>query len=422
MKEVLYRLLDEGKTQFHVVAESERILLEYGGIQLDMAEKWNIEGGRVYYVKPYPSMLVAFSACTKEHIARLNIGLSHTDFPMLKIKTSPDMTREGYRMLNVESYGGLIQETWFDRPLSVAGKVVVSSDDPFAPEVHLCDFKKAMCVIPSLAPHLRDKSGSEKMNVQKELIPLMGLSGESESEDRLLSNVAKLLDVDEDNILDYDLYLYNMNERCVIGDKDELILSPRLDNITSVAALVSAMKNTSDENINIIALFDNEEIGSRSKQGADSVLLSQIVERILGDMNIAEGDRRRLLSQAFMMSLDVAHGTHPNYPEKSDPTNSIVLGKGVTLKSSASQRYVSDSEAAAVILALSRKYDVPVQRQVNRSGMPGGQTLGPIASSFIPVRAVDMGVPVLAMHSAAELGCLKDYEALCEMVRCVFEE
>lgn len=373
MIDTLCRLLDAGVTQFHVVKECEDILTANDYRKLDMGECWELTAGGRYYVKPYPSMLVAFVTGDVPEYGRLNIGLAHTDFPMLKIKTNPDMNRCGYQTINVEPYGGLIRETWFDRPLGIAGKVMVQTGDPFKPETYLYDSERAMCIIPSLAPHLKKDSTGDKMNVQKELIPIYGLNGHEVKNGDILKYVAGNLGLLEDDMLDYDLYLYN------------------------------------------------EEIGSRSKQGADSVLLSDIVDRIFDGLNMEERDKRRIKRDAFMLSLDVAHATHPNYSEKSDPTNQIVMGHGVALKSSASQRYVSDSEASAVIMALARKHDLKVQRQVNRSGMAGGQTLGPIASSYIPVRAVDMGIPILAMHSAVELGSAEDYIQLENVCAAVFE-
>ena len=241
---------------------------------------------------------------------------------------------------------------------------------------------------------------------------------------KLVQRLAKADDLGllKDDILDYDLYLYNMDDMEVVGAEKDMIASPRLDNVTSVAALVDTMCRAEKGNcINVISLFDNEEIGSRSKQGADSVLLSEIIYRLMKGLDMEENDRRRIMRDAFMLSLDVAHATHPNYSEKSDPTNQIIMGHGVALKSSASQRYVSDSAAAAVIMALARKNGIKVQRQVNRSGMAGGQTLGPIASSYLPVRAVDMGIPILAMHSAVELGSAEDYSQLEKICSAVFE-
>lgn len=423
MTDTLLRLLDRGVTQFHVVHECEEILVENGCKKLDMGSVWSLAAGGRYYVTPYPSMLVTFSVPESVRIERMNIGLAHTDFPMLKLKSRPDMSREGYMTLNVEPYGGLLKDTWFDRSLGIAGKVMLETGDAFAPKMVLYKSGRALCVVPSLAPHLRKNDAGTPMDVQKELIPVCGMNGSPKEKEDIISLVAQELGVPEDDILDYDLYLYNTDKPDFAGVRGDMISSPRIDNVSSVAALISAMSSTETgsgaANINIIALFDNEEIGSRSKQGADSVLLSDIVKRVL-ESAAPEEDRYRLMQNAFMLSLDVAHACHPNYPEKSDPTNKIIMGEGVALKTSAGQRYVSDSEAAAVIVSLARRHGIRVQRQVNRSGMPGGQTLGPIASSYLPVRAVDMGMPILAMHSARELACVRDYEELLRLCLVLF--
>ena len=280
MIDTLCRLLDAGVTQFHVVRECEAVLQDHGYRELDIGECWDLTVGGRYYVKPYPSMLVAFAAGEMPEYGRLNIGLAHTDFPMLKIKTQPDMNRSGYQTLNVEPYGGLIKETWFDRPLGIAGKVMAQTTDPFRPKTYLYDSERAMCIVPSLAPHLRKDAPGEKMNVQKELIPVYGLDGQKVKDKDILQYVADDLGLLKDDILDYDLYLYNMDGMEIVGADKDMIASPRLDNITSVSALVDTMcRETNGNNTNVIALFDNEEIGSRSKQGADSVLLPSFQPR-----------------------------------------------------------------------------------------------------------------------------------------------
>lgn len=373
-------------------------------------------------MKPFSSELIAFTV--GESVEKLRIATAHTDFPMLKLKSNPDMHKSCYHMVNVEPYGGLVMESWFDRPLGLAGKVVIKTEDAFSPEVRLYDSEDALFVIPCLAPHLKRDDKNAKIDPQKELIPLLDVEGANVSESSVLNFVAEKLDCALQDILDYDLYLYNMDQAALIGANKTLISSPRLDDLSSVSAavegLVLAAEGKENKNLNVIALFDNEEIGSRSKQGADSVILQSILVRIFESLHLSENDRYALAQHAFLASLDVAHATHPNYMDKSDPTNEVILGKGVVLKSSASQRYVTDSEASAVVIALGKQYNIDVQRQVNRSGMAGGQTLGPITSTYLPVLAVDMGMPVLAMHSARELAHINDYEMLKKMLVAIF--
>jgi aspartyl aminopeptidase len=413
----LEHFLNKGITQFHVVSECETYLNEHGFKKLPMEDSWKLAAGSRYYVTPYASCLIAFTIGT--NVNNMRIATAHTDFPMLKVKPNPDMKKSGYAMINVEPYGGLIMSTWFDRPLGIAGKVVLKGENPFEPQVRLYDSEKAMCIIPNLAPHLKKGDSEGKTDPQKELIPIVGMEGDTVSAVGILSAVADKLKVKTEDILDYDLYLYNTDKVSYIGESENLISSPRIDNISSVSAIMESICEADEEvnNLNIAALFDNEEIGSKSKQGADSYLLNMLINRILEELSMDSAQKNRLFTRSFMISLDVAHGCHPNYPEKSDPTNIIKLGQGVVLKTSASQRYVTDSEASAVITAICSNEHIPLQKQVNKSGMPGGTTMGPIISSYLPIRAVDMGMPILAMHSARELAHIEDYREMRNLLK-----
>lgn len=399
--------LKKGKTQFHVVTECVDTLSANGFNMLNLADDWGALTPGKYMVRPFPSMLVAW--VIGDVASSLRVAMAHTDFPALKLKTNPDIKKSGYLMANVEPYGGLITNTWFDRPLGLAGKVIVKGDNAFAPKTVLYDSEKPVCIIPNLAPHLK-KDKHADIDVQKELIPLVSMAeGDSET-DKLVRYVANEADVSYDDILDYDLYLYVCEEPQIIGMKDEFVSSPRIDNISSAWAITNALIESNITNqIAVGVFFDNEEIGSRSKQGADSTLLRDIMERIVPD--------KKMIYEGFNISCDVAHGLHPNYTEKSDVTNQIILGNGVALKTSASQRYVTDSEAGAAITALCQEKGIKLQKQVNRSGMAGGQTLGPIVSSYLPMKSVDIGIPVLAMHSARELMHQEDYLELVKLLK-----
>ncbi len=408
----LFNLLKSGKTQFHVVKECIDYLSKEGFKMLFLGEDWDIKPNGKYMVSPYSSMLVSF--VIGENPKNLRLAAAHTDFPMLKLKPNNEIIKKGYLQANIETYGGLIKETWFDRPLGLAGKVVTKGTDVFSPQVHLYDSQKPLFIIPNLAPHLKQGKSSD-MDIQKEMIPVLGTlgSGLSETTDNLISHVAKSLSIKKEDILDYDLYLYISDETQLIGLNDEFIVSPRIDNISSVSAITKALV---DSNINsciaVGALFDNEEIGSRSKQGADSVILKNILDKLSKYIELP--------SDGFSMSVDVAHGTHPNYIEKSDPTNDIILGNGIVLKTSSTQRYVTDSEAGAVFMGLCNENNIQFQRSVNRSGITGGQTLGPIMSSYLPIKGVDIGIPVLAMHSALETAHKKDYDELEKLLTAYF--
>ncbi len=415
-------LLSQGKTQFHVVEACKDYLDKSGFkcISPDYGFK-DIQPGK-YYISPFSSMLIPF--VIGKNPTSVRFAAAHTDFPMLKLKCNPEINKKEYLQVNIEPYGGLIKESWFDRPLGLAGKVIIKGKSAFEPETLLFDSHKPLFVIPNLAPHLKHNSSASEMDISKEMIPIYGMAGnvkEPESVNNckinkriLLDYISNDLQIEEANILDYDLYLYISENASTLGLWDEFILGARIDNISSVAAIIETICSAEINNSIVIgALFDNEEIGSRSKQGADSYLLRDLAEQIIPD--------RKLLYKAFNLSVDVAHATHPNYCEKSDITNDIILGNGVVLKSSASQRYVTDSEAGAVIEALSRDNGIKIQRQVNRSGMPGGQTLGPIMSSYLPVKSVDIGIPMLAMHSAGELIHKDDYLELIKLLTAYFE-
>ena len=426
----LLRFLQNGKTQFHVAALAKEFLDAHNFTQVSDRENLaELAAGR-YYLAPFSSIVIPFVKGGQS--TQVRIACAHTDFPMLKVKPNPELKKQGYLQINVEPYGGLIKETWFDRPLGLAGKVICKSDSIFHPEIKLFDSEKPVAIIPNLAPHLKRGSKEGELDVQKELIPIVdmavsmdGFSNQSDGQTQqknpdshfLLSYVAEKLNVHPEDVLDFDLYLYICDAPTTVGINDTLVTSPRIDNISSVCAILEGLADSApSDTLCIGALFDNEEIGSRSKQGADSMLLSDIVNRLTADSHLS------LIEDGFYLSVDVAHATHPNYSEKADITNTVLLGKGAVLKSSASQRYVCDSEAGACIIDLCNANHIALQRTVNRSGMPGGQTLGPIVSSYLPMRACDIGIPVLAMHSASELMHKDDYAALAALITAFYRQ
>ena len=412
--QTLLHFLQDGKTQFHVAALAKEYLEAHSFTHISETEDLASLAEGKYYLAPFSSIVIPFVKGAQT--AHVRIACAHTDFPMLKVKPNPELRKQGYLQINAEPYGGLIKETWFDRPLGLAGKVICKGDTLFHPEVRLFDSEKAVAIIPNLAPHLKRGGKDTDMDVQKELIPLVDMDCKAhpnnENTHFLLQYVAENLKIHPDDILDFDLYLYISDTPTSVGIQDAFVTSPRIDNISSVCAILEGLTAIEpSDTLCIGALFDNEEIGSRSKQGADSHLLADIVKQLSGRHELA------LTTDGFYLSVDVAHATHPNYSEKSDITNPVLLGNGVVLKSSASQRYVSDSEAGACIIDLCNTNHIAFQKTVNRSGMPGGQTLGPILSSSLPMRACDIGIPVLAMHSASELMHKDDYSALSNLLK-----
>ncbi len=407
----IYEYLEQSVTAYHGVSNVEKMLESEGFVKLNIGDRWELSRGK-YYISPHPSVIYAFTIGSG--INNIRIGMAHTDSPCLKIKPNPQIKSDNYISLNVEPYGGLIKSTWFDRPLAMAGKVIVKGDDVYLPNTILYDSNEPLFIIPSLAPHMR-KAGEEnkELDIQKELIPIASIDGKQIDENILKTYISNELDINTDCILDFDLFLYNNDKPTKIGLNKEFLSSPRLDNLVSVFNLTEAIIDSiREDGINMIALFDNEEIGSRSKQGADSMYLRDIICKIFRSLNLDEDSMLSALNNGYMLSVDGAHGVHPNYTEKTDPTNHICLGDGIIIKTSASQRYITDSKDAAVVMGLCENAGVEYKKQVNRSGSPGGQTLGPIATSYLPIRGTDIGVAMLAMHSANELCAIRDIEAL----------
>ena len=413
---VLTECLAQGTSPVGVVSFAKEYLKQQGFEELYYNKMISPKENSKYYIAPFPDVLFAFTTgAGKKMIQSLRMAFAHVDQPCFKVKGKPDFKSMGCAMLNVEVYGGMMDHTWFDRPLGIYGKVVLESEHPFAPEVKLFGSEEPAAVIPSLAPHLnREAGGKQEYDMQRELLPLLGIEQDGDVTENFFTDYLKeQFGAEANKVLSYDLFLTNMDEPELIGSDKKLLSSPRIDNLASVAAIVETMcEKTTGDSLVVAGLFDNEEIGSRSKQGADSSLLKDIIMKIGAAFGMAETEVNDMLRGGFLLSIDGAHAVHPNYTNKSDITNDVILGKGITVKTSASQRYLSDSEATAVVMQLCKKTDIPYQVQVNRSGMPGGQTLGPIVVSYLPMQGADIGIPMLAMHSARELADMRDYQAL----------
>lgn len=421
--EKLLQMVEEGTSPFHVVASVERQLAEAGFQKLSMKCDWRLNNGGKYYLVHHGSSLVAFTVGEQFRYGdAFRIAAAHTDFPGLRIKPRPELTKEGYRQMNVEVYGGAILNTWLDRPLSVSGRVVLRSEDVFHPEIRYVDFQKPFLTIPNLAIHMnREINKGVELNKQQDMLPILGLSGEEQSEEFFMEHLAKQLRVEKEDILEYELGLYNTDTGDFLGLSEEFISSPRLDNLTGVQAVTTGLiEGSRKSGINVAAFFDHEEIGSKTKQGAGSMLLSAIMERIM----LAFGREREKFLEAcadsMLLSVDVGHAIHPNKTEKNDITNKDVLGRGFCIKEASSQSYATDSEAIAILQQICEKEKIPYQKFANRSDGTSGSTLGSIASSFLPVKTVDIGVPLLAMHSSRELMGTADQESLVRVVEAFY--
>ena len=421
--EKLIQLIGEGTSPYHVTAGIERQFQKAGYERLLLPQPWNLEEGGAYYTVIQGSTLIAFSVGERMQADHFRIAAAHTDFPGLRLKQRPELVRNGYAQLNAEVYGGVILHTWLDRPLSVSGRVSLRSEDMFHPVTRLVDFEKPMFVIPNLAIHLnREVNKGTELNRQKEMLPLAGISGAKMGGQYFRKLLAEKLEVEEEAILDYELGLYNRDQPEYVGfDERSLYLSaPRIDNLSGVQAVISGMVHGRRDGINVAAFFDHEEVGSRTKQGAGSQILSMVLEKIMHGLGAGRMEYLESLTESMFLSVDVGHAYHPNYPEKMDLTNQSPLNHGFCIKEACAQSYATDSRAIAVIQQICKQEKLPYTKYFNRSDGSSGGTLGSIASAMVPVPTVDVGIPVLAMHSARELMGVEDERALSEMIRAYY--
>lgn len=420
----LMKFIETATSPFHVVAKSAATLKENGFVELDMKQPWTLEKGANYYTIPYPSTLFAFSvgANTKDS-SNFRIVATHTDHPCLMIKPLADMTSNGYRKINTEIYGGPILNTWLDRPLSIAGRVAIASDSIFEPEMRFIDMRRPVLTIPNLAIHMnREVNKGVELNRQTDMIPIIGLVNDNLNKDGYFMNfLAKELGVEADKILDFELYIYNSEKGQLVGAEEEFISCPRLDNLTSTyGALRAITSGNRADGINVIALFDNEEVGSKTKQGADSTLMTMLLEKIYEGLGYSHTRCLEAMMRSMHLSVDVAHAIHPNHSEKSDPTTFAKLNEGIVIKINNNQKYATDSKAIAALQQICESGNVKYQKYVNRSDIAGGGTLGSLVSSQIPMLTVDLGIPMLAMHSARELMGVKDQTYMNQLLHTFF--
>ncbi len=412
----LIDFLRAGVSPFHCVLEAGRILKENGFTRLTLTDHWNLEPGRGYYLTFFDSALAAFTV--GENLAgrpSLRLEAAHTDWPCLRLKPSAEVSTERYAKLNAEVYGSPLLYTWLDRPLSVAGRASTTGREPFAPETHFVDFKEPLLTIPSLAIHMNPEvRDGLKLNPQTDMLPLLGRITDAVDRDHFfLNRLAAEIGCAAEDILDYEFCIYNAEPCTVTGLNGEFLSAPRLDNLTSVRACLHGITSgTRGNGINAILLFDNEEIGSRTKQGAFSSVSERMLEKIFLSLGYDRETYLNAVMDGFLLSMDAAHAIHPNHPEKCDIKNKICLGDGVVLKMSSSQTYSTDSSCVSVIESICRGAGIPCRKFSNRSDMRGGATLGTISSAGLSMRTVDIGVPILAMHSSRELMACADQDAI----------
>ena len=419
----LLSFLDASPVNFLAVKNIADTLAANGFRRIDPAlPLGEVKSGDRFFVTKNDSSIYAFRIGNK-HIADAGFHMicAHCDSPTFRIKPHAEMLTEGGIVkLNIEVYGGPIMSTWFDRPLTLAGRVIVRGEDVMQPETLLLHIKRPLLQISNLAIHFnRQVNDGVALSKQKDVLPLLGQITSQLETGNLLMNVileelnSTIADCQfcAKDVLDFDLYLADATPACTFGVHNEFISSGRLDDLSMCyAGLEALIASDTTDTTQVLALFDNEETGSQTKQGAGSPFLAYILKRIAMSQSHTEEAYYQAVERAFMISADNAHAWHPNYPEKYDPTNHPMLGGGPVIKFNAAQKYASDAVSAAVFAGLCEKAGVPCQRFVNHSDVAGGSTLGNILASSIPLRGVDMGNAILAMHSCRETGSVVDHE------------
>ena len=417
MKKFAENMLDfiyKSPTQFNAVEVSAEMLEKNGFEKLNSKENWKLEVGKKYYTTKNSSALVAFKVNSEEvEKEGFRIIGSHTDSPGFRIKPNAEMESCGaYLKLNTEGYGGMILSTWLDRPLAMAGRVFLRGENPFKPVEKIVNINKPVCIIPNLAIHMnRSINDGYKYNKQTDMLPLVGLINEQlEKDNYMVKLLASELNVEVEEIIDFDIFLYEYEKGCFTGANEEFISTGRLDNLSMYYSSVEALLDSdSKSGISIAVGFDNEEVGSSTKQGADSNMLLNILERICISLGKDRQQFFEAIENSFIISSDLAHAVHPNVNGMADPTNRPVMGKGPVIKVHAGQAYTSDGYSISVYKEICRECGVEYQEFVNKSDQRGGSTIGPISSTHIDIPSVDVGAPILSMHSIRELGCSEDF-------------
>ncbi len=411
--------LDGGISPYHTVAQAADYLKQNGFSALNIGSAFDLQKGGKYYVAD-GTFLAAFTVGSEANYFR--IAASHTDWPCLRIKPQPELSAGGCLKLSVESYGGGIFSTWMDRPLSLAGIVMVKGASPMKPESRLVSWAEPLLTVPNLAIHLnREVNKGVPIRANIDMLPICRSVQDGFSKDGyLLKKLSEKLGIAQQDILSFELYVYCTEKAQYIGFEQDFLASARLDNLTSVHATLDGLVKASGKGINMAVLFDNEEIGSNTPRGGDSNTLNVITEKIALALGMNRSEYLDALTNGMLLSCDAAHAAHPNHMEFADGVHAPLLNRGVSLKRS--PRYSSVTETCAVIIGLCKQNDIPLQTYMNRADLPGGGTVGSMASSVLAMPAADVGVPILAMHSARELMGSKDQEAFCRLCEAFFDD
>ena len=406
---------------YHVIDNFKTMLDNKGFCELKENRLWNIKEGNGYYTVRGDSSIIAFYIPCKDY-SNYQICASHSDSPSFKIKENPEMLTDGhYVELNVEKYGGMIFAPWFDRPLSIAGRVVVNDTDTDSLSVRLVNVDRDLVMIPNVAIHMnRDVNAGYKYSAQKDMLPILG---EETAKGRLNEIIAESAGVSVQNIAGMDMFLYNRVLPAIWGADNEFISSTKLDDLecayTTMTGFIDSIGNN-NKSVSVCCVFDNEEVGSGTKQGADSTLLYDVLRRINMCLGNSEEDYYKLIAFSFMISADNAHALHPNYSDKSDPTNKVYINDGIVIKYNANQKYTTDAVSASIFKSICDSVNVPYQTFTNRSDILGGSTLGNISNAHVSLNTIDIGLAQLAMHSTYETAGAKDVTYLIDALKAFY--
>ncbi len=413
----LFQFIQQSPSCFHAIATIRKELLDNGFIELSEGKKWALEAGKSYFVTRNQSSVIAFKIPTADFTS-FHIVASHSDSPTYKLKENNEVEAAGkYVLLNTEPYGGMIASTWFDRPLSIAGRVLVKEGS--AVKTKLVSVDRDLVMIPNMAIHMnREINSGYKYNPQVDMMPIYG---DNTAKGSLKAVIAEAAGVKEEDILGSDLFLYNRQQPCIWGANREYISCPKLDDLEcSFVSLKGFLKGQNPKSVSVYCVFDNEEVGSGTKQGAKSTFMPDVLKRINAALGRSEEDYHCAVASSFMVSADNAHAVHPNHPEMCDKTNRVFMNEGIVIKANANQKYCTDAVSSAVFKSICQKAGAPYQIFHNRSDVAGGSTLGNLSNAQVSLNAVDIGLPQLGMHSSYETAGVKDIQSTIDILEAFY--
>lgn len=425
--EELINFINSSPTAFHAAAQLKTELLSAGFKELKADNEWKLKEGEKYFISRGDSAVIAFITGNDFFNNGFRIIFSHTDSPALKIKPEPVIKSEEQYLLNTEIYGGPILNTWYDRELSLAGKVVLKTEESFNLKEELIDLKKPLAVIPNLAIHLNkdvNKNGEidKKKGLRALITQTLSLNDEDlDSEEKtfdIKSLIAEFSNYEKEKIIETELFLYPTQKAQFCGSSNEFIIGGRQDNLSMAhSSLKAAQSSEVRPWTQVFVFYDNEEIGSRSPQGADSPFAADLIKRIIFNLGGKKEDYYKIIEKSFLISADMAHAVHPNFSEEHDQNNRPQLNRGPVIKYNANLKYTSNASTAAVLIDLLEKNNIYYQYYTNRSDKKGGSTIGPIAATQLGIKSADLGSPLLAMHSSRELGGSLDHKKMIELMK-----